>query len=307
MLRSPYFSRQSRVALVLALPLLWASFDDEMEAYMPSNIRSNIRSAYDVIRTLPPEIAPVTKVLMVVSGHEAMLHIDPIPDFGQLDGSVSAINCSDVNNLATSSQTHATLQEIFSQVVQLRQEVQGQFTNLGTRVQHLENRLENKVDVVNRNVQRIALQPAQRRPAEQATAVFPAVGEVMNALNNTGAGEGHIDARATLCERPNNLHVLWQEYQHGVGNRKPAKDFTRAEKGKCRKSYYRRNLVWTKIDSLVRAGHLCNAACDILQAEYGQTSSVTKIIDKIIQEQPRSSKVARRQIIRGRNARVQLN
>jgi hypothetical protein len=34
------------------------------------------------------------------------------------------------------------------------------------------------------------------------------------------------DERAELTPRPKSLHELWQEYMFGIGNRKPAKDFS---------------------------------------------------------------------------------
>lgn len=52
---------QERVALVLALPILWAAFDDEMEAYMPATLRNRIRTAYEYIRQLDVTVNPVKK------------------------------------------------------------------------------------------------------------------------------------------------------------------------------------------------------------------------------------------------------
>ena len=57
----------------------------------------------------------------------------------------------------------------------------------------------------------------------------------------TGAGEGgdaeeennqnHIPFTATLSPKPRTLYDLWNEYQHGIGDQKAAKDFTAAERG----------------------------------------------------------------------------
>ena len=49
-LRAEYI--QERVALVLVLPILWAAFDDEMEAYTPATLRNRICTAYEYIRQL---------------------------------------------------------------------------------------------------------------------------------------------------------------------------------------------------------------------------------------------------------------
>eukprot|EP00957_Ditylum_brightwellii_P018126 1365043-Ditylum_brightwellii.AAC.1 len=73
---------------------------------------------------------------------------------------------------------------------------------------------------VQRNVTRIAVQPVVR-PAQ---AVGPKVGA-------TGDGDGDVPYAVTLFPNPNNLYVLWQEYEHGVQCRKAACHFTRIERG----------------------------------------------------------------------------
>jgi hypothetical protein len=66
---------------VLALRLLWAALDDEMEAYMPARVlRYRIRAAYETIRQLELEVNPVKKILCVVTGFEAEVHIDEISE-----------------------------------------------------------------------------------------------------------------------------------------------------------------------------------------------------------------------------------
>ena len=52
---------QDRVALVLALPLVWAAFDNDMENYMPATLRNRIRTAYEDIRQLDIAENPVKK------------------------------------------------------------------------------------------------------------------------------------------------------------------------------------------------------------------------------------------------------
>jgi hypothetical protein len=71
---------------VLALPLLWAALDDEMEACMSARVlRYRIRAAYETIRQLEPEVNPVKKILCVITGFVAEFHIDEIDEM-DLDG-----------------------------------------------------------------------------------------------------------------------------------------------------------------------------------------------------------------------------
>ena len=51
MMQSPHLNKE--VAMVLSLPLLWASLDPGMEDSMPGWLRKRIREQYKVIRTLP--------------------------------------------------------------------------------------------------------------------------------------------------------------------------------------------------------------------------------------------------------------
>jgi hypothetical protein len=73
----------------------------------------------------------------------------------------------------------------------------------------------------------------------------------------------------------------------GNKGRKAAKLFTIHERGKCRKTYYRRKQIWTKLEALIRRGHDFGTACDFLYRQYGEKSSVTTIIDKILEEKRR--------------------
>ena len=51
-----------------------------MEAYMPADMRNRIRAVYEIIRQLEPEDNPVKKILLVVAGYDAEVHIKEITD-----------------------------------------------------------------------------------------------------------------------------------------------------------------------------------------------------------------------------------
>jgi hypothetical protein len=87
------------------------------------------------------------------------------------------------------------------------------------------------------------------------------------------------DERAELTPRPKSLHELWQEYMFGIGDRKPAKDFSKIERGKYRHMYCRRKLVWDCIERHVRCGYTPQAACDRIHQAYGYNLSITRIIN----------------------------
>ena len=72
---------QQQVALVLALPLLWAAFDDSMIDYMPGTLRNCICTAYNMLEDrLQDGQHPVRKSPLVVTGYDDQVHIDELVD-----------------------------------------------------------------------------------------------------------------------------------------------------------------------------------------------------------------------------------
>ena len=84
---------------------------------------------------------------------------------------------------------------------------------------------------------------------------------------------------ATLMPTPRSLHDLWNEFQQGVGGRKPARLFSFSERGRSKFKYCRRKIVWDLIAGLVRQGHTADAGIDRIYAVYGGQTSVTNIIN----------------------------
>jgi hypothetical protein len=86
---------------------------------------------------------------------------------------------------------------------------------------------------------------------------------------------------ATLSTTPRNVYLLWQEYTHGIGGRKAAKDFTPAERGREKCKYSRRKIVWDVINTMIRAGFTSQAAVDKIYEVYGQRSTTSSIIERM--------------------------
>jgi Transcriptional activator of glycolytic enzymes len=91
---------------------------------------------------------------------------------------------------------------------------------------------------------------------------------------------------AELSKNPKTLFDLWMEYQHGIGGRKPAKDFTPTERHRCKKTYSRRKAVWDILDHLLRSrpNSTINSAIDAVLAVYGRRLPVTSIIDGLVKD-----------------------
>jgi hypothetical protein len=91
-----------------------------------------------------------------------------------------------------------------------------------------------------------------------------------------------LEARLTRC--PKTLHDLWKEYEFGFSGCKPAKDFIANERGKDRYNYYRRNVFWTQVSLMIRAGYTSETACDKIYSVYGASLPVSKIIKLMIRD-----------------------
>jgi hypothetical protein len=61
---------------------------------------------------------------------------------------------------------------------------------------------------------------------------------------------------------------VWQEYLHGIGGNKPAKDFTGPERNATGGTYSRRKPIYDMLAELVRAGHTAPAAIRAIDDTY---------------------------------------
>jgi hypothetical protein len=249
---------QDRVALVLALPLVWAAFDNDMENYMPATLRNRIRTAYEDIRQLDIAENPVKKVRLVVTGQEYDVRIDQL-----FDDEAGNENNGQGNNNIHQGQGHAITQQEFQALYSQGSAMRHDFTTFQDDFQHFQQHTAQQFGMVNTNLRRIAMQPIQRP----------------RAVNN--AGQAPVVGSATLTPNPRNLHLLWHEYEFGLNGRKAAKDFTYHERGKNKYSYHRRKVVWDKIAELVRAGWTAQAAIDRIYTVYGANATVTTIINQM--------------------------
>jgi hypothetical protein len=84
--------------------------------------------------------------------------------------------------------------------------------------------------------------------------------------------------------KPKSLLELWHEYIHGAqgGTMKPAKDFTPAERGRCRHKYCRRKAFWDVMIKLINTEYDELTAIQKIEQCYGSNLPVTKMLDKLL-------------------------
>jgi hypothetical protein len=259
------FSRS--VALVLGRALLWAVFED-FGVYLPIALRNRIQTAYADIpgRQLVAGENPVKRVPLVVSGNEGEVYIDELAgDDDDDDGERPRRRARYERN---------ELLGLHSQVTLLRQE------NVQLRAQgeRQSNRSDEQFATLGRLMRRLLGQAA--RPIMNVITGEPAVAAAGEAAPLALPLAAPVVA-ATLSSLPRTLHALWIEYEFGTGGKKPAKDFTAAERGRCKYTYHRRKVVWDVVALHVRSGWLADLACDRIYDVYGRGQSVTSIINNM--------------------------
>ena len=111
---------------------------------------------------------------------------------------------------------------------------------------------------------------ASRRPAPPNNTPSPA-------RRNVQQAEAYVDPHAVLYPSIRNLHDLWKEYIQGIGNNKPAREFTATERGKCKCKYSRRKIFWRLAAKLVDRGLSSDQVINQVYAAYGPKSPTTII------------------------------
>ena len=74
------------------------------------------------------------------------------------------------------------------------------------------------------------------------------------------------------------LEFLWDQYQNGLGGQKPAREFTRAERYRCKAMYSQRKLFWECTERQIDRGDTKITALKRVMQVYEYPGSVTKML-----------------------------
>eukprot|EP00957_Ditylum_brightwellii_P093904 7151471-Ditylum_brightwellii.AAC.1 len=142
--------------------------------------------------------------------------------------------------------------------------------------------IDRMLGLLESNTRGIALQPAQRVSPQQH-----------EAAENAG-GDEEEDCRtsfvATLSRCPCDQHILWHEFEFGIGGRKATKLFSSSECGRVKVVYTKRRVVWDTISNMVHAGYSAQHAIDKIYDVYGWLS-VTEITKKLREDKKHSGHI----------------
>jgi Transcriptional activator of glycolytic enzymes len=196
------------------------------------------------------------------------------------------------------------LQGIRHEQGQFRQWAQQEFKKLSQVQRHYAATIPsgfargNRVEVARRNQHDVAAdiqqqqQPQQGAQQQQGQQVVPN-GAVLDAAllqqqQTTARRTRLIDPNAILADNLRSLSDYWEEYQHGIGGNKPAKDFRGDEINRnaaFKNKYSRRNKIWKVQEYLITMrGMDLAGACALMADVYG-TDKPTPICIGITRDQ----------------------
>jgi hypothetical protein len=185
----------------------------------------------------------------------------------------------------------AATQQVLQTLLIQNQQIQRQLQEIEQRIslQRQGDRawLEEKLRRINDNVKRfggsVESSFARQHPRRQLQLAEDAEDEaVAQRVGTTIERNGR--QWPALCPNINSLLSLWTEYEFGIGGRKPAKSWTREERGNRsqKQTYYRRNCIWKIQVHLMNKGYNVEAANALIRRTYGETTSITNIAKAIV-------------------------
>jgi hypothetical protein len=293
------YQNDLRLCRVLALALLWGSFNNETRIAMQLGITTVSKFVEEFLDEVPSEdFNPVQKVPLHVVNSNGRLKILKIRDTPM---STAGTHPQQINRSATEEQAQqqANVEEhntfsvstphspadnnvhLMLMMNNLEQQMNEKFDVQNMQIAQLQNTMMQQFETINNNIRRyggtitsaFANQARKNRGASQV--------EPQNLFGAFGA----TDRRATLHPRPRDLLQLWEEWTTGIDGRKAAKDFTSRERsnrvGGLKQKYYRRLLVWKTQARLIDGGMSLIAANNRITTITGATT-ITGVINRLI-------------------------
>ena len=97
-------------------------------------------------------------------------------------------------------------------------------------------------------------------------------------------GGRHHARLSKLSKHPRNLYLLWDKWEIGLNETKPAKDLNVEERGVQRFKFCRRKVFWDAVSGMILRGLSSRVAIDRLYGYYGRRMSVSSILDKMLND-----------------------
>jgi hypothetical protein len=261
----------SEVGIMLARSLLWAAYEvevrmnDQVVSLIPSDLGAKIKAAY----AGGGNVNPIEKIGLLVTQRMDQLdivHVSKKVGGNNNDGGSGGAGGGGGSAAGGGEGGQDFTDNVCSQQIFHLQQIVGDMRN---EVNSLFSDQRRHINTLNANVKRIALVPGLRGGAAER------------------ARTANEDRRVALSKCPRDLWVLWREWEQGLGEGKPAKAFTHAERGANKFSFSRRKVFWDMVEDMVKRGNTSDVAIDRIYRVYGWNNSVTKILNEMRQDKRR--------------------
>jgi len=278
-----------QAALALGKAVLWAAFEDKNNpndecSVLPEWLRREALNSFreEYGRDETPIFNPVSKVTIVPQGAGDQVHLLEIG----IDSDGNAVRDSGEQQSRSISNTIDDMQAVLSHMLQVQRQIEESRVEVLSQMYEHRHYHSKQLDIMNRNIKRIALQPVLRSRALIEQASRSLQGETDEIEDGAEGRTSRLAPRplAQLFRSPKSLYDLWQEYQFGLNGEKPAKDFNSRERGKNKSMYCRRKVFWDVIRNLINAGFTSDAAIDKVYQVYGRGTSVTSILVMMVSD-----------------------
>jgi hypothetical protein len=283
-------------ALVLGKAFLWFIYcnDAVSDNFIPEDFKHQIKTELgEILTALGVDVErenfnPNHPVPMIVSGDQGSVFInaiDIIEDHESGGGGGSIVR--GIVGGRPAAGMNAQLMAVHSLATQVRREVHEiKLSQVADRTW-----MQRNFGIVNTSMRRlgitVAIRVVQGAGTIAGAGVLGGGSHDDNMLAAAGLQNLARTAAASLSPCPRNLYDLWAEYVFGIGGRKPASQFTHLERGKSRHKYLLRNVIWRMVLRMVKRGLTSDTAIDHIYSVNGAGTSVTKIINAIIDDRKR--------------------
>jgi hypothetical protein len=272
------------VGKLLGKALLWVIFSEKSH-WVPTYITERVKTAYKNLLGQESVENPIEKKLLVITGDGASLVINEVDN---INSNQPPHVSAQQDNLTPAAITGGNLEtqtsrQLLNTILHQVNGLQAQIANVADAREADKQIMLGQFRIVNTNLRRIASQPIRQLHRAAALSTEQQQQQQQDIGGGARGGTASIPLRspADLSPTPRTLYELWQEYQVGIGGRKAARLFSAEERGRSKYKYSRRNVVWKLVAKLVNAGLTSQVACDRIYTVYGESTTITTIVNKL--------------------------
>lgn len=258
------------MALILGKALLWACYEVDAKCIVDQTLYQRIITACHAVR-----------------GHDASATTNPVQKVGLILSESNGVAIIEACELVPNRNDNRgkTLDNRRLQRVEmmLHDVKQNQINLQNTMALEFaeQTKMLRKIDRLQRRMAAIPARAIRREQEKTTIEQDDDNNSEDEGRGNVGASHDAIVPGDLLSRSPPDLYILWDEYQVGLGNRKPARLFTSAERSKVSSIYSKRNKVWKLITDLInKRKEDKRVVIDAIYSAYGSVS-VTTIIKNI--------------------------